>query len=289
MKHFHPKEAGQAIITAIILFVFVSMGIVVGMTAPVVRDISIAHDVANSKKTYFLAEAAFEDALYRLGHGMAIDSTETLTIGEDSASVSITDILGGKVITSVGDVDGATRKLSGTIYAGTGVAFNYGVQTGHGGFYMGQNAGVNGNVYSNGNLIGENGSFVTGTAIAANSAALTSDQSNTLPSSPPQSIIFGNANGTQDIAQSFQLSTTSPINKIDLYIKKTSTPGNATVRIVNDSSGNPGGTTLTSGTLSSANVTTAYGWVSVTLSPNPELTLGTTYWLVVDAGTDASR
>jgi hypothetical protein len=76
---------------------------------------------------------------------------------------------------------------------------------------------------------------------------------------------------------------------VELYLKKVSTPGNLTVRIVSNSGGSPGTTTLASGSLSASLVSTTYGWVSVPFSSNPELTAGTTYWIVIDGTTSASK
>jgi hypothetical protein len=154
---------------------------------------------------------------------------------------------------------------------------------------MSNNAGVVGNVYSDGDISGSNGSYVTGTAIVANSPALSADQDNSLPASPPNSITFGNSSSAQDAVQSFQLSDSGPINKISLYIKKVSTPGNLTVRVTNNSSGKPGTTVFANGTLSASSVTGNYGWVDVTFSTNPQLASGVTYWLVLDGSSDSSK
>ncbi|MEI6058986.1 MAG: choice-of-anchor R domain-containing protein, partial [archaeon] len=114
------------------------------------------------------------------------------------------------------------------------------------------------------------------------------DQSNG-SGTPAYNVTFGNANGTQDIAQSFQISISEPLNKVQFYIKKVSTPSNATVKIMNDSSGSPGTTVFASGTLPASTVTTLYGWVDVSFTSNPLLNVGTTYWIVLDTGTSSSK
>ena len=105
---------------------------------------------------------------------------------------------------------------------------------------------------------------------------------------PSNNIIFGNANATQDVGQSFRTSSLSPLNKVQLYIKKTGAPSNATVKIMNDSSGNIGTTIIASGTLSASSITTSYGWVEVSFTTNPLLDITKTYWLVIDASTGSS-
>ncbi|MDO8557944.1 MAG: choice-of-anchor R domain-containing protein [bacterium] len=95
-----------------------------------------------------------------------------------------------------------------------------------------------------------------------------------------------------DIAQSFQTSTSAPINKIRLYIRKVGSPQNATVQINTNSGSDPGknpGDVLASGTLSANLATGAYAWVDVTFATSPVLTAGTTYWLLIDTNQDNSN
>ena len=177
---------------------------------------------------------------------------------------------------------------------GPGLAFNYGTQSGNGGFIIANNAGVHGNVYSNGNITGSDGnganaSFVSGTVVAANSISTTTDQVNDTPSTPSDSITFGNANGTQDIGQSFQISTDAPANSVSFYVKKNGSPSNATVRITGDDGGQPDDASITSATLSASQVTTSYDWVTVTFPTGVSLIEGTDYWLVIDASGNSNN
>lgn len=282
-------KKGSAMLMAVIFFLIIALLILTGVSSPVLREIKLTDDLVKSKQSLYSAESGAEDVLYRLKFAQSVNPTEELSLLGYTTLTTITDELGGKTIVSEGDWDGFVRTVTTKVSTGSGVAFNYGIQTGNGGFYMSNNAGVIGNVYSNGDIQGSSGVYVTGSAVAANSSALISDQSNTLPLPPLQNIIFGNSNGTQDFAQSFEVSTSSPINKISIYIKKVGTPGNATVRIMSDSSGSPSNTTLASGTLSASHVTSNYGWIEVVFSSNPVLSIGTTYWLVIDGATNSSR
>ncbi|MEK7185632.1 MAG: choice-of-anchor R domain-containing protein, partial [Patescibacteria group bacterium] len=68
-------------------------------------------------------------------------------------------------------------------------------------------------------------------------------------------------------------------------------PANATVKIVRNSAGSPStdsADVLGSGTLSASTITTNYGWTTVTLSSNPQLNSGTTYWVVIDNTSNSS-
>jgi len=280
------KNGGQAMITAVIFFIFISMAIISGLLAPSVRGFKISSESINSKKTYFLAESGIEDAYYRIITNRPISSSEILTLDSNSATTNIISTTDSREIISMGDVSNYQRTINLLLSAGVGVSFSYGVQSGKGGFTMGSNSEVQGSVYSNGTITGSG--TITGTAVSANSAALNADQSNG-SGTPSYDITFGNANGTQDFAQSFQVSTTEIVNKVDLYIKKVSTPSNLTVRIVSNSGGSPSSFTLASGSLSSSLVSTNYGWVSVPFSSTSELIAGTTYWIVIDGGTNSSR
>jgi len=281
------KQKGAAMLISVIFFLFITTAILGGLVTPAIREFRTANINLNSKQAYFLSESGSEDALYRVLNNMTIGASETITLNSNTATTAIT-VLPGNIqeISSLGDVSNYQRKTVITLTTGTGVSFSYGVQSGAGGFTMGNNSSVDGSVYSNGNITGSGA--ITGSATSANSGALVANQTNG-SGTPTNNVTFGNANATQDFAQSFQVSTTDVVNKVELYIRKVSTPGNLTVRIVTDASGSPSTTTLASGSLSASLVSTTYGWVNVPLSTNPQLTAGTTYWMVIDGVTNATR
>lgn len=278
---------GAAMMIVVFFFVFISLTVLIGIITPMVREFRIVASSLDSKKAYFLAESGVEDVLYRLKNNMQNDSSETLVLGDSSATTTITNISSNeKEINSLGDDNNHQRKININISTGTGASFSYGVQAGQGGFLMSNNSSVIGSVYSNGTITGSG--EITGSAISANTSALTSDQSNGT-GTPPYDVTFGNADATQDFAQSFQISETETINKVQLYLKKVSSPSNLTVRVTTDSSGKPSTTTLASGALSSSLISTNYGWVEVPFSTKPQLVAGTTYWLVIDGSTSSTK
>lgn len=282
-------QKGNALIITMMLFVVISLSVSIGLAAPTISSVKSVKDSLESKRSYAVAESGVEDIFYRLRNSKNVSSTETITLGTQQTVTTITDISGGrKQINSIGNSSSRNRTINTILQQGTGVSFNYGVLVGQGGIDLNGSGTINGNVYANGPITGDSSAVITGTAISANSPALSANQTNG-SGVPANNVIFGNANGTQDIAQSFQVSTESPVNKVQFYIKKVSTPSNATVRIVNDSSGSPGTTVLATGTLNAASVTTSYGWIDVSFTTNPLLTVGTTYWVVIDASTNSSR
>ena len=274
---------GQAMIIAVMLFVFISLVVLMGIVGPSLRQKAIVADLLQSRDSYFLAESGTEDVIYRLKNNLPVASNgQTTNISGKVGTTNTVDAGGTKTVTTVADWNGRIRKVSVELNAGVGISFSYGIQTGYGGLILSNNAGINGNVYANGNIFGENGSFITGGAIAANSPSLTADQSNLQPTSPPHSIKFRDTSGTQDLGQKFQVSTTAPLNKLQFYIKKNGSPSSATVKVVNDNGDKPGTTVYASGSLISSQVTTNYSLVDVVLTSNPSLLLNTNYWVVID-------
>jgi len=283
------NQSGAAMLISVVFFLFISLAIISGLVSPTVREFKNASVNLNSKKSYFLAESGSEDAIYRIRNNLPISGSEILTLNNNSATTTITSLSGdSKQISSLGDVFSYQRKTDIILSTSTGVGFNYGVQVGQGGIDLSGSGTVNGNVYANGPITGDSSAIITGTAISANSPALTADQANGA-GIPAYNVVFANTSGTQDIAQSFQVAVESPLNKIQLYIKKISTPNDATIKIVNDVNGSPGSTVLASGTLSASTVTASYGWIDVTFSSSPLLDIGATYWLVVDASTSSTK
>lgn len=274
----------------VIFFSFVSVSLVLGIGTPVVKEFYTAKNLLLSKQSYYLAESGIEDGLYRLKAAMQVGASETLVLGDSSVITTLTTISSSqRKLESLSDVYSRDRKLELVVNAGVGASFNYGIQTGNGGFTMDNNSGVIGNVYSNGTIVGGPGSYITGSAYSANSSSLAANQTNG-SGAPLQSITFGNATSTQDLAQSFQVSDgTTPINKLQFYIKKNGAPSNCTLRIQNDTAGSPGSTNYATGTLNASSVGTSYAWIDVSLTTNPLLSTGTTYWAVLDCSNHASK
>ena len=67
-------DKGAAMLIAVILFLFVSSTIVLGITAPILKQARISTDLVRSKESYYYAEGALEDAFYRIKNGKSISS-----------------------------------------------------------------------------------------------------------------------------------------------------------------------------------------------------------------------
>ena len=161
---------------SVVFFLFISLAIIFGLVTPAVREFKKKSVDLSSKQSYFLAESGTEDAVYRILHNMTIDSSETITLNNNSVTTSITTLIGNiKDIVSLGDVQSFQRKNSSTIRTGDGAIFKYGTQAGQGGFVFQNNAHISGSVYSNGNIVGANGAYITGDAFVAGSTGTISN------------------------------------------------------------------------------------------------------------------
>ena len=157
-------------LVVIIFFLAISLVIVIGMTGPGVREYRVAQSLLTSKKSYALAESAGEDMFYRIKNAKRYASSETLTLDGSTATTTVTS-LGAtrKEILSKGSISGTERSVRLKISTGDGVSFNYGIQSGSGGFIMDNGSQVIGNVYSSGTIQGYNNSKskITGSAVSA--------------------------------------------------------------------------------------------------------------------------
>ncbi|MDO8589764.1 MAG: pilus assembly PilX N-terminal domain-containing protein [bacterium] len=164
-------DSGQAMMMATLFFLVVSVTMIFGLVGPVLRQQKISSNLVLSRQSYFLAEAGLEDVVYRLSTGQPVSSTEVLNLSGSTATIVTTDTLEGKQVIATADVQSVVRKVETNLTLGDGAAFYYGVQTGQGGFIIG-NATVNGSVYSNGAITGANGAKITGSAVSAESSGL---------------------------------------------------------------------------------------------------------------------
>jgi len=142
-------------------------------------------------------------------------------------------------------------------------------------------------------VIGSGNADVTGSVTSANTSAIVADQQNG-SGTPSHNLVFGrnsSHDGSEDIAQSFVVNSTGPLNKAEVYIKKVGNPSNGTVYITHDINGEPDDERdyLARGTLSASLVSTSYGWVTVTFTTNPNLISGQTYWIVIESNNSNTK
>jgi len=160
-------KGGQAIITAVVFFLFISLTIILGISSPIYTEVRLVRDLTDSKASYFLAESGQEDVIYRLKKGMQVSSSETLVLNGNTVTTLNIDVVGGKEIISSATISSLVRKVKTNLIEGTGASFSYGVQTGEGGFIMENFSSISGNLFSNGPVMGSGSSIIRGDVISA--------------------------------------------------------------------------------------------------------------------------
>ncbi len=281
-------QKGQVIIINTLLFFTLSTSIIFAVTSPVISSFQITKSFTKSKQSFLLANSAANEALYKLNTNKDLASSEVVSLAQGSAIITTADTGSGKTISVGSDVESFERNYQISLSTGEGVSFSYGLQVGQGGFDMAGGAGVIGNIYSNGDVLGSGGVYVTGSVVAANVSdplVVTSNNSGTID--PPTQINFGGNTTPQDLAQSFTVSTTTPVSSVRILIKKSGTAwmNNITMRIVADNAGKPNKTTLAQATISAPTVTSTFNYLTVPLTSTVVLTPGNIYWVVFDTAT----
>ncbi len=232
----------------------------------------------------FLAEAGIEKAIDQLNQDSSFTGESGSLAGVGEFIVTVSSISSNhKQLISTGYMPNSTNPVhTKTIKADVAIdnaqiAFNYGVQVGEGGLIMDNNSIINGNIFSNGNITGGS-AVITGSVVVAQGTAEVTDQEWTVQN---QNFQFGHTSSVRDVAQSFKPSITDKLNNIQVLIRKVSTPGDLTVRIITDNNGSPSKTALASATIKASLVTGAYGWIPASFATPPALTAGTTYWIML--------
>jgi len=286
------NQKGQ-ILFAVVIFLGIIFIFSVGLLAYVMNNRIVSQRMYNSMRALNVAEAGIEKAVWCLNNtdecGIGYTG-ETTSFEAGQFSTTVTDVGLDYSVTSIGTVGNTQKTIKASISqfaTSASASFYYGVQVGAGGMVMDNNSYIDGNIYSNGTILAGSGAYVTGDVYVAGGTALTADQEQITQTAD---FIFRQTSTNRDIAQSFKPSVTEVINYVSLYLKKVGNPGNATVRIAEDNSGQPAAVSLASGILDTNQVTGSYGWVDVSFDTNPELTKNITYWIIIDNNSDhASR
>lgn len=281
-------NGGAAVMMALLFFIVISTVLIIGIVVPTSNQIKSAREAFKSRQSYIAADSATDDALYRLNNNWSLPSSFVLSFSSGITSSALVTINadGATEVMATGDAGIPVRSSKGVFSQGTGVSLNYSAQIGTGGISI-DSGTINGSVYSNGNITMISAqAIITGSATVANQSDPILDQTNSGASLTD--VDFGKTIALQDVAQGFKVSTTTGVSFLRVYLKKTGSPQNITLRIVSNSGSNPGGSTLATKTIAATSVATTFDYVPVPLSSPLVLTPGTQYWLVLDYGSNSS-
>ncbi len=289
-KNYSRKDAGFAAVLSTLIIMAIVIVIIGSVSLTTILEQKITRNIVKSAQAYYAAESGIEDSLYRIINNKNYQATNSLDINDASATITITDVGSQKNILVNGEQTDRFRNLQVLLnVASDTISFYYGAQVGEGGLTMSNNSTIEGSVYANGNIQGANGAAITGDAWVGNAATSADQQSQVVNADYP----IGQTSPIVDAAQSFTAANNGQLVKVSLYLKKTGSPTNKTVRLLTNNSGNPSKTlvgTDSYGTLIASQVSPAsYGWIDVTLNTPPAITAGTKYWILIDSSLDSGN
>lgn len=243
MINYQEKQKGAAMLMFILFFLLASVTLTYLISKNVWFDLSSHRVFVDSKKSYLAALGANEDMAYRFVAGLTPDNTESITlngVGATSTVVynAVDDLYN---VVSKGKNNSAYRSTAIELAVGSGASFNFGVQTGNGGFEMTNGSSVRGNVFSNGTIEKTGGGTATvygdvisggPTGLISNMVATGSAWANTIEDSNIfGTVYYENISNTSYGAAVYttdnQATSAMPISdeKIDLWKEEIETTG----------------------------------------------------------------
>src|SRR5438067_960963 len=122
MNTLHPKrivrQQGSAMLIAVIFFLVISLVIIFGVITPVVNQVLVGREKIQGKQSFYIAQTAVDDVIYRLNNSKTLSSTETITLNGNTATNTIADVVSGKNITTIASVTNDIKKIYTTLGKG---------------------------------------------------------------------------------------------------------------------------------------------------------------------------
>lgn len=172
------NQSGQVLIYALSVVAILVIAIAVILSIATGSGLSATRSVQVAQAIH-VAEAGIDKAINELKTTPSYSGESNTILTDGTFSVSVSGSGNTRTITSTGHYPNAanpavTRTIEVKVRLDTtNIQFFYGVQVDDGGMTLGNNAAVNGNVFSNGSLNGNNGATINGTAIVAGAATPT--------------------------------------------------------------------------------------------------------------------
>ncbi len=168
------KNRGAALLTTLIFLLVISVIVVLGVASSAFAERRIIAESWRSRQSFFASESGVEDVVYRFKSGKMTSAIQVLGgMNNTTASTSVAVVNGDqREITALAVQQNTFRKSRALVSLGSGVSFNYGVQSGNGGIILENSASVRGNVYSNGPIDGSNSNIVRGDVVSAGASGL---------------------------------------------------------------------------------------------------------------------
>ncbi|MEI6478663.1 MAG: hypothetical protein WCO18_00065 [bacterium] len=161
-------NTGQAVMITLVIFIIISVTLISGGTLPTGTQVKNSNTFFRNIQSYAAADSVNNDIFYVLNNGGSVFSGITLpfSISGVSASATIVDLVDKKEITADGNSFSKIKTSKMILSENFGVNLNYAVQADTGGLTL-SNTTVNGDVYSNGNILSDNRSIIQGSTTVA--------------------------------------------------------------------------------------------------------------------------
>ncbi|MEA3272184.1 MAG: hypothetical protein U9P90_00780 [Patescibacteria group bacterium] len=189
----YKNTKGQALIltTIFMLLILASSSALVSWST---QNSNISHYLDRKIITKEIAKAGIEKALFCLNGDATVADDCGGLYGQDYTGETNVNFGNGVFLTTITNIDLKTKQIESTGYYpdvsnpkaqttihtqleinSDEVHFNFGAQVGDGGLTMGNNAGVMGNVYSNGDIVGSGGNNISYDVWSAGTSSLISN------------------------------------------------------------------------------------------------------------------
>ncbi len=165
---------GAALLLFMLFFVIASAALTAVLARSFYSDLLSYRLFSTGSQSFYAAESGVEDMAYRFIAGLTVEPSEVVEVGGAVATTTYTFNGGTDMyqIVADGEAGRAFKQSELELYLGSGASFNFGVQSGNGGFSMTNSSQVLGNVFSNGTIVGGGTSFIDGDVISAGASGL---------------------------------------------------------------------------------------------------------------------
>lgn len=157
-----------------LVFMGVVITLITGLVSFTALQLRLHRQAVAREQAISIAEAGIEKAVWKLNNQGGYNGETGTVFGNGVYNVTVTNLSSNsKIIKADAFVPNATnpsgkRTVAVKVTTGTtNISFNYGVQVGAGGLEMSNSSQIIGNVYSNGNITGNNSARIRGSATAA--------------------------------------------------------------------------------------------------------------------------
>ena len=163
------KNKGAISLVMVLIVMAAMLGVTTTMFLISSNELDIIRSSLNTNQSYYAAESGLEDVLLRIKNGWSIPESYDMYVGDASTTVISSVAVGGsQTFTSSGEISEQVRKVAVTYEITTDdVSFNYGAQAGDGGVVIENGCTIDGNIFTNGPIVGQGNHSVTGTVKVA--------------------------------------------------------------------------------------------------------------------------